>query len=295
MKPPGSSSCATSTPAQGFEILGISTEGDDLRSDDKAGWAKDKAAIAKFVAQEKVPYPMLVDGDSLSQAYGGLDAMPTSFFVDRKGTVVAAQMGLTSESEIESNIKKALAIAECAQSSIWAEARSIAQGYAMKKRIKSLPRRSWLSGLPLLAHGQNIAQSRSIVKGDAVQYLFPEQVTVPAGKPSPVTLHFRIAQGLHINSHTPREDYLIPTTFSIPDGSGVRLEVPSTPPEPISLCPSTPKPSSASIRANSSSRRASSPAPAITWWKPSSTTRPATRTQCLPPKTIPVAIDVIGK
>ena len=93
---------------QGFEILGISTEGDDLNKDDKAGWAKDKAAIAKFVAQEKVLYPILVDGDSLSQAYGGLDAMPTSFFVDRKGTVVAAQMGLTSESDIESNIKKAL-------------------------------------------------------------------------------------------------------------------------------------------------------------------------------------------
>ena len=93
---------------QGFEILGISTEGDDLKKDDKAGWAKDKAAIAKFVAQEKMPYPVLIDGDSLSQEYGGLDAMPTSFFVDRKGTVVAAQMGLTSESDIEANIKKAL-------------------------------------------------------------------------------------------------------------------------------------------------------------------------------------------
>jgi len=94
---------------QGFEILGISTEGDDLKKDDTAGWTKQKAAIAKFVEQEKVPYPILVDGDSLSQAYGGLDAMPTSFYVDRKGTVVAAQMGLTSESDIESNINKALA------------------------------------------------------------------------------------------------------------------------------------------------------------------------------------------
>jgi cytochrome c biogenesis protein CcmG/thiol:disulfide interchange protein DsbE len=94
---------------EGFEIIGISTEGDDLKKDDKAGWAQDKAAIGKFVEQEHVPYPMLVDGDSISQEYGGLDAMPTSFFVDRKGTVVAAQMGLTSESDIEDNIKKALA------------------------------------------------------------------------------------------------------------------------------------------------------------------------------------------
>jgi cytochrome c biogenesis protein CcmG/thiol:disulfide interchange protein DsbE len=94
---------------QGFEVLGISTEGDDLKKSDKAGWAKDKAAIAKFVAEEKMTYPVLVDGDSLSQEYGGLDAMPTSFFVDRKGNVVAAQMGLTSASDIENNIKKALA------------------------------------------------------------------------------------------------------------------------------------------------------------------------------------------
>jgi thiol-disulfide isomerase/thioredoxin len=95
--------------AQGFEVLGISTEGDDLKQDDKAGWVKQKTAIAKFVNEEHMPYPVLVNGDSLSKAYGGLDAMPTSFFVDRKGNVVAAQMGLTSESDIEANIKKALA------------------------------------------------------------------------------------------------------------------------------------------------------------------------------------------
>jgi thiol-disulfide isomerase/thioredoxin len=93
---------------QGFEVIGISTEGEDLTPGDKAGWTRQKAAIAKFVAEEHVPYPVLVNGDSLSQKYGGLDAMPTSFFVDRKGNVVAAQMGLTSASDIEANIKKAL-------------------------------------------------------------------------------------------------------------------------------------------------------------------------------------------
>jgi len=94
---------------QGFEVLGISTEGDDLKPDDKAGWAKDKAAIAKFVQQDKVSYPMLVNGDSISTPYGGLDELPTSFFVNRKGVVVAAQVGLSSESDFETNIKKAMA------------------------------------------------------------------------------------------------------------------------------------------------------------------------------------------
>ena len=56
-----------------------------------------------------MPYPVLIDGDSIAKPYGGLDALPTSFFVDRNGTVVAAQLGLTSKDDIEANIRKALA------------------------------------------------------------------------------------------------------------------------------------------------------------------------------------------
>jgi len=93
---------------KGFEVLGISAEGDDLTPSDKDEWAKDKAAIAKFVQEEHMPYPVLMDGDSLSKPYGGLDAMPTSFFVDRDGKIVAATMGITSKDDIETNIRKAL-------------------------------------------------------------------------------------------------------------------------------------------------------------------------------------------
>src|ERR1039458_7342661 len=74
------------------------------------------------------------------------------------------------------------------------------------------------------AHGQSDGGGRSVAKAEAVQYLFPEQVTVAAGKATEVSLHFRIAQGLHINSHSPKDEFLIPTTLSIPDGAGVRLE-----------------------------------------------------------------------
>lgn len=94
--------------AQGFEVLGISTEGDNLAADDKAGWAREKTEIASFVNKLHVSYPILINGDSISKAYGGLDAMPTSFYVDRSGTIIAAQMGITSKDEIEANIKKAL-------------------------------------------------------------------------------------------------------------------------------------------------------------------------------------------
>ncbi len=95
--------------SQGFEILGISAEADNLAPDDKAGWAEDKAAIAKFVQQQHMPYPVLINGDSISKDYGGLEAMPTTFFVDRKGIVVAAQMGITSKDEMAAKIEKIIA------------------------------------------------------------------------------------------------------------------------------------------------------------------------------------------
>ncbi|MGA2570960.1 MAG: TlpA disulfide reductase family protein [Terracidiphilus sp.] len=94
--------------AQAFEVLGVDTEGDDLAKNDKAGWAKAQDKAGKFAAEMKVPYPVLLDGDSISRDYGGLDDLPASFFVDRDGKVIAATVGLNSESDIEANIKKAL-------------------------------------------------------------------------------------------------------------------------------------------------------------------------------------------
>jgi thiol-disulfide isomerase/thioredoxin len=95
--------------SKGFEILGISAEADDLADDDKAGLAKQKAAVAAFAKQEHMEYPVLINGDSISTAYGGLDAMPTSFFVDRTGKVVAVQLGITSKADMAAKIDKALA------------------------------------------------------------------------------------------------------------------------------------------------------------------------------------------
>jgi len=149
--------------------------------------------------------------------------------------------------------------------------------------------------VPLLAHGQNIAQSRPLVKGDAVQYLFPEQVTLPAGKPSPVTLHFRVAQGLHINSHTPREDYLIPTTFSIPDGSGVRLDGAVYPAGADMTLPIDTKTKLSVYTGEFAIQVRIAPAPGNHLVEAKLHYQACDQNQCLPPKTITVPIDVIGK
>ena len=148
------------------------------------------------------------------------------------------------------------------------------------------------------AHGQSMtpaAQSRSLVKTDAVTYLFPEQVSVPVGKPSQVALHFRIAQGLHINSHTPSDEFLIPTEFSIPDGLGVRLDAATYPAGTVMTLPIDPT-TKLSVYTGEFIIQARIVATAGNHLVQGKLHYQACdNNQCMPPKTITVAIDVIGK
>lgn len=56
-----------------------------------------------------------------------------------------------------------------------------------------------------------------------VHFLYPQQVTFPAGKPETIDLHFRIVSGLHINSHTPRQKGLIATNLAEVESAGVKI------------------------------------------------------------------------
>ena len=147
----------------------------------------------------------------------------------------------------------------------------------------------------LLSQAQNDMPNRSILKGAAVEYLFPEQVTLTAGKSSPVTLHFRIAQGLHINSHTPREDYLIPTTFSIPDGSGVRLEGASYPEGTDFTLPIDPKEKLSVYTGEFTILTRMVAEPGNHLVEARLRFQACDNNACMPPRTITVPIDVIGK
>lgn len=145
------------------------------------------------------------------------------------------------------------------------------------------------------AHAQDFGASHSILKGDAVKYLFPEQVNVAAGQSTPVTLHFRIGDGLHINSHTPREDYLIPTTFSIPDGVGVRLAQASYPAGIDLSLPSDPQTKLSVYTGEFAIQTRIVATPGNHLVEAKLHYQACNQTQCLPPKTITVPIDVIGK
>lgn len=133
------------------------------------------------------------------------------------------------------------------------------------------------------------------LKSQAVQYLYPDQVTLSASKLSSVELHFRIAPGLHINSHSPKEKYLIPTELTLPDGSGVWLEGASYPDGADFVMPADPS-TTLSVYTDEftiSARFVAAPGEhqvqALLHFQA------CDDNACMPPKTITASIDVIGQ
>jgi thiol-disulfide isomerase/thioredoxin len=92
--------------SQGLEIIGVSA--DDLDKDDPAKLFTEKRDISAFVQKMHMNYPILIDAQSIENSYGGLDALPTTFFIDKNGKVVASTIGLVPLDLIEADIKKAI-------------------------------------------------------------------------------------------------------------------------------------------------------------------------------------------
>lgn len=136
---------------------------------------------------------------------------------------------------------------------------------------------------------------RSAAKAEAVTYLFPEQVAVAAGKASAIALHFRVSPGLHINSHSPSGDSLIPTTFSIPADAGVRLDAahyPAGAEITLAVDPGT----RLSVYTGEfvvQAQIVSAPGDHLVEGK--LRYQACDNRECMPPRTITVPIDVIGK
>ncbi len=153
---------------------------------------------------------------------------------------------------------------------------------------------TFASTLALAQRSASDIPSRTISKPQAVQYLYPEQVTLPAGKPSTIALHFRVAQGLHINSHNPSEEEFIPTTLSFENGSGVTLDKAVYPPGADFTLPLDPN-SKLSVYTGEFTIQARVVATAGNHLVQARLRYQACDSNaCLPPKTMNAAIDVIG-
>ena len=80
--------------SKGFAVLGVSMDED--------GWT----AVKPYIAEHKLNYRILLGDDSVSQLYGGLDALPTTFMIDRDGKFAfTPHVGLIDKSEYVSEIQ----------------------------------------------------------------------------------------------------------------------------------------------------------------------------------------------
>ncbi len=87
----------------GLQFLGVAM--DDASTKD----------IAEFAESMKVNYPILIGKESVGDAYGGVQFLPETFYIDRNGKVVDKAFGLKGRGEIEDAIKKILAPSSLAQ------------------------------------------------------------------------------------------------------------------------------------------------------------------------------------
>lgn len=84
---------------EGLQVVGVNM-------DDEG----DQKNVAKFAAENSINYPVLLGKENVAAAYGGIDYLPTTFYIDRGGVVMDRVFGQPgTPAEIEQNVKRAIA------------------------------------------------------------------------------------------------------------------------------------------------------------------------------------------
>ena len=79
---------------QGLQVVGVSMDDDG-----------DQQAVAKFASENGVNYPVLIGKEAVARLYGGIEYLPTTFYIDRNGVVRERVFGQPERQEIEKNVK----------------------------------------------------------------------------------------------------------------------------------------------------------------------------------------------
>jgi len=81
---------------QGLQVIGISL--------DQGG----AATVKPFAQKNGMNYPVVLGNEKVSNLYGDISGIPTTFIIDREGHVTGQHVGFTEKSEFESEIKPLL-------------------------------------------------------------------------------------------------------------------------------------------------------------------------------------------
>jgi peroxiredoxin len=108
--------------SKGFEVVGVSMDDD--------GWK----AVKPYLMAHKINYRILLGDETVSQLYGGLDALPTTFLLDREGRFAfSPHVGLAGKDEYLNEIQSLLGGRQSAS------AERVRQSASAKRIIGSLP------------------------------------------------------------------------------------------------------------------------------------------------------------
>lgn len=77
---------------KGFAVIGVSLDED--------GWD----AVKPFMADMKINYRVVLGTEAIAQLYSGVQALPTSFIIDRNGKIASVHMGIVSRDVFEEEI-----------------------------------------------------------------------------------------------------------------------------------------------------------------------------------------------
>ena len=83
--------------AQGFTVLGVSMDED--------GWN----VVTPYVAEKKINYPVVLGNEEVSQAYGGIVALPATMLIGRDGKIAFIHSGLIEKADYRKEIQELLA------------------------------------------------------------------------------------------------------------------------------------------------------------------------------------------
>jgi peroxiredoxin len=83
---------------KGFAVIGVAM--------DEEGWN----VVKPFAQHMSINYRVVVGDDAIGDLYanGGIDALPTTFLIDRGGRIASIHIGLSSKSDFEDDIQELL-------------------------------------------------------------------------------------------------------------------------------------------------------------------------------------------
>jgi len=93
---PGMTKVYTKYKSKGLEIVGIAL--------DNGGWDD----VNPWLQKNPINYPIVIGDGALADLYGGIEGIPTTFVVDRKGNILSKHVGSVTEQEFEKLVKGAL-------------------------------------------------------------------------------------------------------------------------------------------------------------------------------------------